>query len=182
MQNSQNIYLDIFLRLIPEYCVNKNRQLVGRPDEWQPQIISYSLYLGLGINILDENFGKLLLEEMSQGMKQTSALALKGLDVVKKTPQVNIGDKWNHAVSFLSNYMSLTSPETTGPTADEEIVKQRAPISGFIPALRLSVEDPEFALELYRDAIHERRKCDADELSARIDFMRHLVVKAMSSI
>jgi len=136
---------------------------------------TYSLYLGLGIGVLDTKLGERLLDGMTEGVREVSDFALTGLDEVRQATHAIKGDKWTHAVQFLSNFMSLTSPETTGETADDELVKQRAPICGLIPALRLSVESPNFANDLYEDAIHEQQRCDAEELLARIEFMKEFM-------
>lgn len=179
-ENDSEKYLNVFLCLIPEFCVDQDDKLVGAPEEWQPRIISYSLYLGLAIGDLDKRLCQKLLEGVvSAGLVQTSDLALIGLTEVKKASRSRPGERWSQAVSFLNKFMSLTSLETTGPRADERIVKQRAPISGFIPALRLTVEDPVFAHMLYSDAVDEQQICDAEELSARIDWMKQFVDEAL---
>jgi len=48
----------------------------------------------------------------------------------------------NHAVNVLTYFTGITSPETTGPGASEEWVRQRMPIARFTLAIRLGLNDP----------------------------------------
>ena len=85
-----------------------------------------------------------------------------------------------HAVNVLTVLTGIASPETTGPSTDEELVKQRATISEFTPAIRLGLIDPKFARAFFEGAIDEREKCDDEELDARIDFIHAFIQDACS--
>jgi hypothetical protein len=83
-------------------------------------------------------------------------------------------------VNVLTVLTGVASPDTTSPDTDERLVKQRATISGFTPAIRLGLNDPEFARALFEGATDERHKCDDEELYARIDFIQAFIQDAYS--
>jgi len=101
---------------------------------------------------------------------------------VKMVTHDEEGSLWAHAVNYISNFMSMTSPETIGQNANEELVKQRAPMSGFIPGLRLCESDNTFAKQLFTDAYVEREVCDQEELLARISWMKQFVDDVMKQL
>ena len=79
-------FFDSFVFLITQYCVDENQRLLGKPEEWQSNVVSYSFYLGLGITKLDKDLHELLLKCLSSGMIQTSDLALTCLREVNNMP------------------------------------------------------------------------------------------------
>ena len=170
-------YLDAFTIAIPWYCQDRSGHLVGPPEQWQSAVISYALYLGLGIFAIEPEFARKLASGLTPGARVTSDLVLPGLRELRYMPDIAVqrGDLWDTAVGFLNDFMLLTSPETSGPTADEELVRERAPFSGFVPALRLPEMERSIANRLYASAIHERHKCSEEELAARISWMKRLV-------
>ena len=172
---SSEIYLKVFYDFIPEYLVDESEHLHGSPEDWQQNVISYSFFLGIGVGLFDEKLRDYLVDGMTPGMLDTSNLILKGFDGVKLVEHENNGELWEHSINFISNMMSLTSPETTGTNADENLIKERSPISGLIPGLRLTITDKKFANELYMDAIREKKACGEEELLDRIDFMKNFV-------
>ena len=109
---SSEIYLKVFFDFIPEYLVDESEHLHGSPEDWQHNVISYSFYLGIGIGLFDEKFRDYLVDGMTPGMLDTSNLILKGFDGVKLVEHENNGELWEHSINFISNMMSLTSPET----------------------------------------------------------------------
>ena len=72
------------------------------------------------------------------------------------------------------------SPGTTGPDADKELVRERMPIAGLTPAIRLGLNDPVFAKELFQGGIDEKENCPDDELIARIEWMKEYVFNSYS--
>jgi hypothetical protein len=145
--------------------------LKGPPESWQRTLLSYSFYLGLGAVLLDRP----LAFEHCQGAplsSDTAHLVFSGFTAIEETTYTDPGSLWSHAVNYLYNFMSLTSPETIGPSADMKLVKERAPIAGFTPALRLGLENTKFGQALFADAIEEERNCDNEELVARLKWMK----------
>ena len=175
ISSTESNYLTTFLNLIPEYCVNEDGKLRGVPEEWQANVVSYSFYLGLCIGQLDKPLASRLISAMGDGIITTADLVLTGLDEVEKTTHNNIGELWRHAINFIGNFMSLTSSETVGENADQDLVRRRAPICGMVPALRIAQSNIDFAQDLYRDAVDERERCCEEELIARIEWMKDFV-------
>ena len=180
MEDENSRYLYAFVFLISEYCKGDNKHLDGRPENWWKMVISYSLYLRLGIYLFDEQLTRKLNDGMTQGTIDTSNTVLPGIDGVKMVEHKNEGEIWSHTVNYISNFMSIRSPETMGENANEDLVKQRAPWSGFIPGIRLFDFDSEFAKHLFNDAQIERQLCDEEELKARIDWMKRFVDEAIN--
>ena len=81
---------------------------------------------------------------------------------------------------MLSVFTEGYSPETTGPNADAKLVRERMPIAGLTPAIRLGLNDPEFAKQLFEGGIDEREKCDDKELAGRIEWMKEYVFNSYS--
>ena len=98
------------------------------------------------------------------------------LDEVSKSDHVDNTRLWTHAVNVLTVLTAFLSPETTGPDADETLVKQRASISGFTPAIRLGLNDPEFARALFQGALDEKEKCGDEELAERIKWIKATIL------
>jgi len=66
--------------------------------------------------------------------------------------------------------------EAVGSDANEVIVKQRATIASFTPAIRLGLNDLEFAQALFEGAIGERENCDDEKLVGRINWIKATIV------
>jgi len=170
-------YADYFLSVIPNYCREEDGSLSGPPEFWLRNILSYSLFLGLGVTIFDRPYANTLLHGLN---KEWIGSALFWLYEVGRTDHADNGQLWNHAVNVLTFFAGQVSPEATGPDADEELVKQGATIAGFAPAIRLGLNDPEFAEALFVGAVNERENCDEEELVARIDYMKTFINDAWS--
>ena len=97
------------------------------------------------------------------------------LSEVRKTNHVGNAQLWNHAVNILTYFTGVISPETSGPNASEELIRQRTPIAGFTPAIRLGLNDPEFAKALFEGAVDERENCDDENLVGRINWMKDFI-------
>ena len=67
--------------------------------------------------------------------------------------------QWHYAINVLSVFTEGYSPETTGPNADAKLVRERMPIAGLTPAIRLGLNDPEFAKQLFEGGIDEKQHC-----------------------
>ena len=80
-----------------------------------------------------------------------------------------------NAVNLLTVFIGDHSPETTGPNADKELVRVRTPIAGLTPAIRLGLNDPEFAKELFEGGVDEKERCGDEELVARIEWMKEYI-------
>jgi hypothetical protein len=168
-------YADKFLILIAAYCVEENGKLPGPPAFWQRNVLSYSFFFGLGITIFDREFAKNLLYGLTEGW---SRCALLWLNEVWKSDHEDNTRLWAHAVNVLSAQIAATSPETVGPNANEKLVKQRAIIAGFTPAIRLGLNNPELAQELFEGAVDEREDCDDENLIGRINWIRSYIADA----
>ena len=79
-------------------------------------------------------------------------------------------------MNVLTALTGVASPDTTGPDTDEELVKQRATIAGFTPAIRLGLNDPEFARALFQGALDEKEKCGDEELAERIKWIKATIL------
>jgi len=173
----KNTRYHIFLRLIPLYFEGESGVLQGPPESWQRTLLSYSFYLGLGAAILDRSLAVDLSKEATPW--GTTDLILRGFAQIEETPHTATGGLWDHAVSYLYNFMSLTSPETIGKSADMELVKERAPIFGFTPALRIGLDKAKFAQALFVDANDEEKHCGSEELIARLTWMKDMMDQVM---
>jgi len=169
------LYVDSFLTLLPEYCCEEDGKLPGPPEFWQRNVLSYSFFFGLGITIFDKEFAKNLFYGLTEGW---SKLALFWLNEVQKSDHEDSTHLWGHAVNVLSIQTAATSPETVGLDANEKLVKQRATIAGFTPAIRLGLNDPEFAQALFDGAVDERENCDDENLVGRINWIKATIVDA----
>ena len=101
--------------------------------------------------------------------------------LVNEVKRVGYSDKvqqWHHAVNLLTVFIGDHSPETTGPNADKELVRVRTPIAGLTPAIRLGLNDPEFAKELFEGGVDEKEQCGDEELVARIEWMKEYIFNA----
>ena len=170
-------YADDFLTVIPSYCCEGEGELSGPPEFWQRNLLSYSFFFGLGVTIFDRQLAQTLLFGLTEGW---SRYVLFWLNEVRKTDYLYNTHLWIHAVNVLTALTGVASPDTTSPDTDERLVKQRATISGFTPAIRLGLNDPEFARALFEGATAERDKCDDDELKARIYFIQTFIQDACS--
>ncbi len=170
-------YADYFLTVIPRYYCEEDGSLSGPPEFWQRNILSYSLYLGLGVTIFDRPYAHKLLHGLN---KEWIGSALCWLDEVGRTDHGDNAQLWNHAVNVLAFFAGQVSPEAAGSDADEESVKQETPIAGFAPAIRLGLNNPEFAEALFEGAVNEQENCDYDNLIARIDSMKAFIGDAWS--
>ena len=166
-------YANNFLTLIAAYCVEEDGKLPGLPEFWQRNVLSYAFFFGLGITIFVREFAKNLLYGLVEGWSRYALLWLK--EVRQSGHEDNIL-LWNHAVNVLTAQTAVASPETVGPNADEALVKQRATIAGFVPAIRLGLNDPKLAQTLFEGAVDEREQCDDENLVGRINWIRSYIV------
>ena len=164
---------DGFLRLIPSYCEGEDGKFQGAPEFWQRNLLSYSFYFGLGLTVFNRELAQKLIYGLTEG---PSKFVLFFLNETKKYGSSDKFEQWHFAVNVLTYFTQVASPETTGPGADAGLLRSRAPIAGFTPAIRLGLYDPEFAEALFEGAVDEREKCDDEELIGRIDWIKGFVI------
>ena len=164
-----------FLGLIPSYCEDEEGNLPGTPEFWQRNLLSYSFYFGLGLTILNRELAQILIYGLTEG---PSKFVLFFLNETKDYDSLNRVEQWNFAVNVLTYFTDKASPETTGPGADAGLLRSRAPIAGFTPAIRLGLNDPEFAEALFEGAVDEKEKCGDEELIDRIDWIKWFVINS----
>ena len=169
--------MDGFLVLTPYYHANEDGTFPGAPEYWQRNLLSYSFYLGLGITIFNRNLAFYLLYGLTEG---PSKGVLFWLNEVKNSSYSDKVQQWHHAVNLLTVFTGYQSPGTTGPDADKELVRERMPIAGLTPAIRLGLNDPEFAKELFEGGVDEKENCPDDELIARIEWMKEYIFNSYS--
>ena len=169
--------MDGFLILIPFYYANEDGTFPGLPEYWQRNLLSYSFYLGLGITIFKRDLGFNLLYGSTEGCSRE---VLFWLNEAKNSGCQDKVQQWHYAINVLSVFTEGYSPETTGPNADAKLVRERMPIAGLTPAIRLGLNDPEFAKQLFEGGIDEREKCDDEELAGRIEWMKEYVFNSYS--
>ena len=162
-----------FLSLIPSYCEDGEGNLPGTPEFWQRNLLSYSFYFGLGLTILNRELAQKLIYGLTEG---PSKFVLFFLNETKDYGSLNKVEQWNFVVNVLTYLTDKASPETTGSDADAGLLRSRAPIAGFTPAIRLGLNDPEFAEVLFEGAVDEKEKCDDEELIDRIDWIKWFVI------
>jgi len=165
------------LALIPDYCCQEDHKLPGPPDFWQRNILSYSFYFGIGLTLFDRQLARDLLYGLVEG---PSRYLLFWLNEVSKHKHPDLFSLWIHAINLLTVFTSRASPETTGPDTGEGLVKQRASISGFTPAIRLGLNDPEFARALFQGALDEKEKCGDKELVERIKRIKATILDSFN--
>jgi len=164
-----------FFTLIPYYYVQEDGTFPDPPEFWQRNLLSHSFYLGLGVTIFNRNFAQYLLYGLPEG---PSKVALLLFSEVKRVGYSDKVQQWHHAVNALTHFTEVVSPETTGPDADAELVRERMPIAGFTPAIRLGFNDPEFAEALFEGAVDEKEQCGDEELVARLEWMKEYIFNA----
>lgn len=165
-------FAESFMKLIPIYYLDGNRELPGLKEFWLRNLLSYSFFLGLGVTIFEREYALRLLYGLNEGWSRT---VLFWFGEVKNSGQENKNKLWIHAINILTVYAGKVWPETIGLDADEDLVKQSAPIAGFTPAIRLGLSDPEFACELFEGAFDERKKCDDESLVERINRTKNFI-------
>ncbi len=165
--------VDGFFILIPSYCEDEDGNFSGPPEFWQRNLLSYSFYLGLGLTIFNRELARNLLYGLTEG---PSKFVLFFLNETKKYCSSDKVEQWHFAVNVLTYFTQVASPETTGPDTNAVLLRARAPIAGFTPAIRLGLNDPDFAEVLFEGAVDEREKCDDEELIARIDWIKAFVI------
>lgn len=164
-----------FLDFIPSYCEDEEGNLPGIPEFWQRNLLSYSFYFGLGLTIFNRELAQKLIYGLTEG---PSKFVLFFLNETKDYGSLNKVEQWNFVVNVLTYFTQKASPETTGPDADVALLRSRAPIAGFTPAIRLGLYDPEFAEALFEGAVDEKEKCDDEELIDRIDWIKWFVINS----
>ena len=164
---------DGFFKLIPNYYAREDGTFPDPPEFWQRNLLSYSFYLGLGVTIFNRQFAQYLLYGLTEG---SSKVALLLFSEVKRVGCPDKVQQWHHAVNVLTHMTEVISPETTGPDADAELVRERMPIAGFTPAIRLGFNDPEFARALFQGALDEKEKCGDEELAERIKWIKATIL------
>ena len=165
------------LKLIPDFCCQEDCKLLGLPEFWQRNILSYSFYFGLGLTIFDRQLARDLLYGLVEG---PSRKLLFWLNEVSKHDHPDLFSLWVHAINLLTVFTSIVSPETTGPNADERLAKERGAIAGFTPAIRLGLSDPEFAGALFQGALDEKEKCGDVELIERIKWIKATILDSFN--
>lgn len=178
----QEEYFNAFLGMIPEYCCDDHRRLIGPSHEWVPMLLSYSFYFGLGVGLNDSDLAKALRKNITEGVALTCEITLAGFKPLRDMYDTknDPGALWRHVTSYLTTLMAIMSPETLANDVNEELVRGRAPWVGFIPGLVLASKDLPYAKMLYTDAIKEQQSCDEEELIERINFMKHMIGRALS--
>ena len=166
-----------FFKLIPYYYAREDGTFPDPPEFWQRNLLSYSFYLGLGVTIFNRQLAQYLLFGLTEG---PSKVALLLFSEVKRVGCPDKVQQWHHAVNVLTYLTETISPETTGPDADAELVRERMPVAGLTPAIRLGFNDPEFAGALFEGAVDEKEKCGDEELVARIEWMKEFIFNAHS--
>ena len=63
---------------------------------------------------------------------------------------------------------------------NEDLIKKSAPVAGFTPAIRLGLNDPEFACQLFEGAFDERQKCNNGDLVGRINRIKDFILNSHS--
>ena len=164
-----------FLSLIPSYCEDKEGKFLGTPEFWQRNLLSYSFYFGLGLTIFNRELAQKLIYGLTEG---PSKFVLFFLNETKDYGSLNKVEQWHFAVNVLTYFTDKASPETIGPDPDAGLLRSRAPRAGFTPAIRLGLNDPEFAEVLFEGAVDEKEKCDDDELIDRIDWIKWFVINS----
>jgi hypothetical protein len=158
--------VESFVKLIPIYHPNQNSKRKNLKEFRLRNLLSYSFFFGLGVTIFDKEHARRLLYGLNEGWSRT---VLFWLDEVRNSDQKNNNKIWNHAINILTVYAGTVWPDAVGLDANEDLIKNNAPIAGFTPAIRLGLSDPDFAVELFEGAEDERRSCNDDELLERID-------------
>ena len=164
-----------FFTLIPYYYVREDGTFPDPPEFWQRNLLSYSFYFGLGVTIFNRHFAQYLLYGLTEGPSKVVLLLFNEVKGVGYSDKVQ---QWHHAVNLLTVFTGDHSPETTGPDADKELVRERMPIAGLTPAIRLGLNDPELAEALFEGAVDEKEKCGDEELVARIEWMKEFIFNA----
>jgi hypothetical protein len=165
-------FTESFMKLIPIYYLAEDREFSGPKEFWLRNLLSYSFFLGLGVTIFKREYALRLLYGLNEGWSRT---VLFWFDEVKNSGQENKNKLWIHAINILTVYARTVWPGTIGLEANEELIKQSAPIAGFTPAIRLGVNDPEFACELFEGALDERKKCDNENLVKKINRIKNFI-------
>ena len=170
-------YSSYFLTLIPDFCCEEDGTLPGPPEFWQRNLLSYSFFFGLGVTIFDRKFAQDLLYGLTEGW---SRYALVCLIEAEEYEHVDNPQLWTRTVNILTALLGKASPETTAHDTDEELVKQRGSIVGFTPAIRLGLNDPEYARALFEGAVDERKNCDDEVLVDRINWIKAFIADVWS--
>ena len=102
------------------------------------------------------------------------------LDLVKNTKYEDNTHLWGHAVNILTFFIGGSSLEAINPNAEQKIKRKIASTAGFITAIRLGLNEPEFAEELFGGAIDEREKCDDETLIGRLNWIRGTIARTWS--
>ncbi len=166
---------DGFFGLIPGYCEDGEGNFPGLPEFWQRNLLSYSFYFGLGLTIFNRELAQKLIYGLTEG---PSRFVLFFLNEIKGYGSLNKVEQWNFAVNVLTYFTQKASPETTGPDTDATLLRSRGPIAGFTPAIRLGLNDREFAETLFEGAVDEKEKCDDEELIGRVDWIKWFVINS----
>ena len=160
--------------LLPEYCCDEAGHLSGPPHLWPFSVVSYSLFFGLTLPQYDKRLAEILRAGVGAA-RGTAELAIGSLTQVSRMPHASLEELWTHAVNTLCALASLTSPETSGPGAGEELVKGRMGFVGLTPGLLLALEHQELALQFAGAAVVERRRCPPQEFVERVTFMKSIL-------
>ena len=97
------------------------------------------------------------------------------LEQVKRTGHDINTHLWGHAINVLTILTREMSPRESAPDVDPKVLNEVGRLVGFIPALRVGLNDPEFAEVLFDGAVDERERCDEEKLIDRIWLMRRII-------
>ena len=170
--NHNDKYADYFLALIAQYVCEEDGTFAGPPELWLRNIISYSFFFGLAVTLHDREFARYILYGLSEGW---SRRALYWLEQVKRTDHDKNTHLWGHAINFLTILTREMSPRESAPDVDPKLLNEVGRLVGFIPALRVGLNDPEFAEVLFDGAVEERERCDEEKLNDRIWLMNRII-------
>ena len=169
-------YVSSLITLV-QYCHEKNKKDPDSKEYCLRNIISYSFFFGLGITIFEKKFAQQIISGLSEGW---SRRILFWLHQIKLSKQEDNSQLWNHAINVITESAGSAWPEMIGPDSNEELIKQSAPIAGFTPAIRLGLNDPDFAGKLFEGATDERKKCDDENIVKRINWMKAFILNSKS--
>ena len=97
------------------------------------------------------------------------------LEQVKRTDHDKNTHLWGHAINVLTILTREMSPRESAPDVDPKLLNEVGRLVGFIPALRVGLNDPEFAEVLFDGAVEERERCDEEKLNDRIWLMKRII-------
>ena len=174
--DSNDQYVSALITLV-QYNHEKNREYPESKEYWTRNIISYSFFFGIGITIFEKKFAQQIISGLSEGW---SRRILFWLNQIKLSKQEDNAQLWNHTINVITESAGSAWPEMIGPDADGELIKKSVPIAGFAPAIRLGLNDSEFAEKLFEGALDERNKCNDKNIVKRLNWMKTFILNSKS--